>query len=292
MKNVIIYSRVSSDEQAEGTSLDYQERVLMAYCNNSRYNVIASKREDYTAQHHYLKRPEMKWIYEYCRKHKGAVDMVLFLRWDRFARCAEFAFKYIRKFNEMGITVNSIENTIDFSSPDWSTLIGVYCGSAQAENAKISKRTKEGIRETLKKGKCANKAPRGYKNVRISKHDTHVEIDENTAPLVRTLFYEVAKGVEAPMHIRGRIAKHIPKSTYFKMLRNVFYIGRIIVPKFNDEPQEIIKGVHEPLIPDEVFYKVQEILDGKTKSKPKLRKTVNPDLYLRNILRCPVCDTP
>ena len=71
MKNVIIYCRVSSDEQADGTSLDYQERVLRAYCANKRYNVIECKREDFSAKHHDLQRPEMKWIYNYCKSHKG-----------------------------------------------------------------------------------------------------------------------------------------------------------------------------------------------------------------------------
>ena len=51
----------------------------------------------------------------------------------------------------------------------------------------------DGIHGTLAKGKCANKAPRGYKNVRISKHETHVEIDTNTAPFIQAMFKEVAK---------------------------------------------------------------------------------------------------
>lgn len=60
MKNVIIYCRVSSDEQAENTSLDYQERVIRAYCNNHRYNVVTCHREDFSAKHYDMKRPEMK----------------------------------------------------------------------------------------------------------------------------------------------------------------------------------------------------------------------------------------
>ena len=33
----------------------------------------------------------------------------------------------------------------------------------------------------------------GYKNVRISKHETHVEIDTNTAPFIQAMFKEGAK---------------------------------------------------------------------------------------------------
>ena len=40
MKNVIIYSRVSSDEQAKGCSLDYQEKTISEYCERAGYNII------------------------------------------------------------------------------------------------------------------------------------------------------------------------------------------------------------------------------------------------------------
>ena len=53
--NVIIYCRVSSDEQAEGTSLDVQEERLMNYCERKGYTVVdVPHREDesgnYTAK--------------------------------------------------------------------------------------------------------------------------------------------------------------------------------------------------------------------------------------------------
>ena len=287
--NVILYCRVSSDEQAEGTSLDFQERRLREYCGRKSYRVLDCKREDFSGKHHDLQRPEMKSLYEYCKKNKKAVDKVLFLKWDRFTRNAEFAYRYIREFNEMGIEINSIENPIDFGSPDWPTLIGIYCGNAQSENNKISKRTKDGIRETLLKGRCANKAPRGYKNVRTGKHATHVEIDESKAGLVRKIFQEVAKGLETPNYIRKKLARHIPETSYFTMLRNKFYIGKIRIPAFEDEREHYIQGVHEALIDEDTFYKVQEILDGKKKNTPKLKKAINPDLFLRQFLVCPVC---
>jgi DNA invertase Pin-like site-specific DNA recombinase len=89
---------VSSDEQAEGCSLNEQERQLRSYCANRGYNVIDVYHEDYSAKYFDMKRPEMKKIYDYCRKHRGMVDKVLFVRWDRFSRNVEFAFAYKRKF--------------------------------------------------------------------------------------------------------------------------------------------------------------------------------------------------
>ena len=147
---VILYCRVSSDEQADGTSLDFQERVLREYCEKNKHEVIACCREDFSAKHHDFRRPQMQWLREYCKKHTREVDMILFLRWDRFSRNTEFAHVFKRIFmDEMGILFNSIENPIDFDSTEWSTLFNLYAGIAQTENAKISRRTRDGIRETL-----------------------------------------------------------------------------------------------------------------------------------------------
>ena len=118
----------------------------------------------------------------------------------------------------------------------------------------------DGIHGTLAKGKCANKAPRGYKNVRISKHETHVEIDTNTAPFIQAMFKEVAKGIETPCYIRRKFARkgyNIPESSFLEMLRNKFYIGKIRVPAYKGEPEYYVNGEHEAIIDEETFYKVQ-----------------------------------
>ena len=123
MTRVFIYSRVSTDEQADGCSLDVQEQRLTTYCENKGYTIIKPIRDDYSAKDYNLVRPGLKEIYEYCKKHRGEVDKVLFLRWDRFTRNVEFAMTYKRKFyDEMGIEINAIENPIDFSTPEWATL--------------------------------------------------------------------------------------------------------------------------------------------------------------------------
>ena len=132
----------------------------------------------------------------------------------------------------------------------------------------------------------------GYKNVRISKHETHVEIDTNTAPFIQAMFKEVAKDIETSCYIRRKFARkgyNIPESSFLEMLRNKFYIGKIRVPAYKGEPEYYVNGEHEAIIDEETFYKVQETLDGKRKKTPKLSKAINPDLYLRKFLICPVC---
>lgn len=290
-QNVILYCRVSSDEQKEGCSLDMQEKFLRAYCANNGYNIISVHHEDHSAKSHTLDRPVLKEIYDYCKKHSAEVGKVLFLRWDRFSRNLEFALTYKRKFfDELGVEINSMESTIDFNGAEWSTLLGIYCGVAHTEDIKISKRTMDGIHGTLLKGKWSNRAPRGYKNVRYAKHDTEVIIDSDTAPRVIEAFEEVARGVESLNTIRRRLFPRVPKSGFTAMLRNVFYIGLVHVPAYGDDPEQDVQGVHKALISQQTFDRVQEVIDGRRRNQPKIHsKKPHPDFFLRNLLVCPIC---
>ena len=257
------------------------------------YNIIDNipYREDESAKT-FEKRPVIQGIMSYIRKNKGKVNKLLFLRWDRYSRDIISASENLKELLKSGVEPNAIEAPLDFNSDTWPLLLGVHIGSAQCDNIKRSKATMDGIHGTLAKGKCANKAPRGYKNVRISKHETHVEIDTNTAPFIQAMFKEVAKDIETPCYIRRKFARkgyNIPESSFLEMLRNKFYIGKIRVPAYKGEPEYYVNGEHEAIIDEETFYKVQEILDGKRKKTPKLSKAINPDLYLRKFLICPVC---
>ena len=295
MKNVILYCRVSSDEQKTNTSLDFQEKKLRKYCNEKGYNVIACYHEDFSAKHHDFQRPEMRKIRDYCKKHKHEIDLILFLRWDRFSRNTEFALAFKRIFLDgWGIEFNSIESPIDFNSTEWPSFLSVNCSQAQSENNKISRRTKDGIRETLLSGRWPGVAPRGYKNVHAVDEngmpiEKRVEINEEAAPLIKRIFNEVGKGIEAPANIRRRIAPQIPVSSFFLILRNIFYKGKVRVPATKDEPEIIVNGIHTPLVTEELFDRVQDILDGKRKHKPKLTKPIKPEFYLRKHLVCPIC---
>ena len=288
MVNVIVYCRVSSDEQAQGSSLEVQEDRIRRHCEIKGYNIINVYREDESAKT-FEKRPEMVKIIEFVKANRGKVQKLLFLRWDRFSRDLPSAVQYLKWFLDRGVEPNAIESELDFSSETWPLMLGLQVGLAQADNIKRSKATKDGIHGTLKRGKCANKAPRGYKNVRTSKHDTHVEIDEKAAVPIRRAFQEIAKGLICPCEIRRMFCPNIPDSSFLEMIRNPFYCGKIRVPAYKDEPEQIVNGVHEPLIDEETFNKVQDILDGKKHKNPKIDKTTNPDLYLRKFLVCPVC---
>ena len=288
--NVIIYCRVSSDEQTLGASLDVQEERLRKYCNQMGYNIINNipYREDESAKT-FEKRPVIQGIMSYIRKNKGKVNKLLFLRWDRYSRDIISASENLKELLKSGVEPNAIEAPLDFNSDTWPLLLEYRHNATTSKGQKIQWTV---FMEHWQKENVLIKHQEGYKNVRISKHETHVEIDTNTAPFIQAMFKEVAKDIETPCYIRRKFARkgyNIPESSFLEMLRNKLYIGKIRVPAYKGEPEYYVNGEHEAIIDEETFYKVQEILDGKRKKTPKLSKAINPDLYLRKFLICPVC---
>ena len=59
------------------------------------------------------------------------------------------------------------------------------------------------------------------------------------------------------------------KGNYYEVIRNPFYCGRVFIPAYKDEHEQTVKGIHEPIITEELFDQVQRVLDRKKKSEIK-----------------------
>ena len=222
--NVIIYCRVSTDEQRKGTSVEVQEERLREYCKRMGYNIIELQnfKEDESAKT-FKKRPVMQSILKYIKSHKKDVDKLLFLRWNRFSRDLPQAANVVQDLRSMDVEPNAIEELIDFNNSNWPTLLGIYIGQAQGDNLSRSKATKDGIYGTASQGKCYNKAPRGYKNKhRVDANgmviEKYVEFSEE-AKSIRKAFEEFAKGTISADYARRRYCPQIAESTFMGILQ-------------------------------------------------------------------------
>jgi site-specific DNA recombinase len=67
-------------------------------------------------------------------------------------------------------------------------------------------------------------------------------------------------------------------------------MGKIKIEAKGDNPSQIVDGIHSPIISQELFYRVQEVLDGRRKKNAQpLIHSVHEKLPLRGILKCPKC---
>ncbi len=55
------------------------------------------------------------------------------------------------------------------------------------------------------------------------------------------------------------------KNAFWLAIRPPLYCGKIFIPKYKDEEGYFVTGQHEPLITETLFYKVQDVLNGRKK---------------------------
>ena len=68
----------------------------------------------------------------------------------------------------------------------------------------------------------------------------------------------------------------------------MLYVGDIKVPEKYDEPEQIVKGLHKPIVSREIFNKVQYLLASRNRNTSKQNK-MRDDMYLRGHLKCVKC---
>jgi len=72
-------------------------------------------------------------------------------------------------------------------------------------------------------------------------------------------------------------------------IRNPVYCGKIFIPKYKDEESYFVKGSHEPIIAEELYHQVQDVLDGRKRRSYRLKVASNASPPLRGFLICPKC---
>lgn len=290
-KTAIIYTRVSTKEQADnGFSLAHQEKMLRYYCDIKNIQILQHFQEDYSAKN--FDRPQWKMLVEYVKLNKKNIDLVLCLKWDRFSRNHSEADYVIKQFRKTyGIEINTVEQPIDFTISDTKLMLAIYLSLPEIENDKNSQRTIAGSRQARLEGCWTGTAPFGYKNKRNDTGKSTLEVNAQSV-LVARAFDEFSKGVHSAEQIRKNLRKEglkLSKSSFLALLRNVVYTGKIFVKEEGKAESLIVDGIHEAIIDEYTFQKVQQILSGRKKQKVTLKSQNIEELPLRGLLRCKKC---
>ena len=288
-KRAAIMARVSSDEQAKGYSLDIQSESLEKYCERNDIEIVYSFREDHSAKN--FDRPAFKEFMNHAKNKKGQIDLFLFTSWDRFSRNIMDAYTVIERLKKLGIAPQAIEQPIDLTIPENKAILAMFLVIPEIDNDRRSIKVRGGIRGALKAGRWSRMAPVGYKNVR-DENNRPLIIPNEKASSIKWAFEEVAKGktqigVVRELHVRG---VRVQKSRFSLMLKNPMYMGKIEIPEFEDEPYQMIEGVHEGIVPEKTFNRVQQVLSGNFKRKRISRQVQNKGLPLRGFLICSKCN--
>ena len=289
MKNAILMCRVSSDEQAKGYSLNIQKEQLEKYCLNNNINVVNCFKEDHSAKN--FNRPEFEKFLKSIQRNKGKVDTLLVTSWDRFSRNLTDSLIMIRRLRILGIEVHAIEQPIDLSIPESKAMLALYLAIPEIDNDRRSLKICSGIRAATKAGRWSGKAPFGYKNSRDFENRPIVIPDDN-AIYVKKAFKDFSEG-----KLQADIVKDLARQGIFlsrsrmsTILKSPFYNGKIILKAWQDEPEQVIKAIHKPIIDDVLFAKVQEKIDGKLINRTSGYFYVRDEYPLKGLFHCYHCD--
>jgi len=134
---------------------------------------------------------------------------------------------------------------------------------------------------------------RGYINAR----------DENNRPivkpeggkqeeLIKRALKDFSTGLYNMEDLRVKLNREgmkCSRNSFWMLLRNRGYIGKVLVPAYKDELAVWVDGAHKSLINENTFYTVQDILSGRRKNLPLKKQTVRDEFPLRGYLTCPRC---
>jgi len=290
MESAYLYIRVSTDEQKrKGYSLPEQEDQLLKYCAHNNIRIIGIFSEDYSAKN--FNRPEWKkLIFELKKSSKAEENNILFVKWDRFSRNIEYAYEMIGLLRKYNTNAMAIDQPIDFSVPESTVMLAVYLSIPEAENTRRALNTINGLRRAKQLGRYPNRAPIGYMNLTaldgrkcISPKQPEAGILTWVYQLLSTNSYRLE---EARMMAKAK-GLRCSRSYFWRLLQNPVYCGlvRLSSSLINTE---LVKGIHEPIVSEHLFYQVQNIIRTKRKvicKTDELKKI----FFLKRYLICPVC---
>ena len=152
-------------------------------------------------------------------------------------------------------------------------------------------------RDAVIAGRFPWRAPLGYLNIG-GKEGSNIKPDEKRAPIIRQAFELMETGRYKKTEVLKIITDEglttsrgnaLTPQTFQALLQNPLFAGWIRLP--SDESFEPVRGLHDPIISQETFDRVQAILDGRSPIAAPKRK-FNPAFPLKCLVRCETCGTP
>ncbi|WP_342270614.1 recombinase family protein [Rickettsia endosymbiont of Orchestes rusci] len=282
-------SRVSSDEQADGYSLEVQDDRLEKYCERKGIRILERFRlvESSTKGD----RKEFTEIVKLIKKRREPIALVAdkLDRIQRNQRETPILDELIRQ-GKLELHCVTEGYVINQESGAHSIMMwGMRVVFARAHTDLISENVKKSFKQKVEVyGEWCGAAPIGYLNKRDDKGRGDIIIDPIHGNIVKKMFEAYASGVYTLSEmvkkgkewgLRSKKGNYITKSSLYEMLQNPFYYGEMRVKG------ELWTHRYEPLITKETFKTCEAIRMGWNKKPFQYR---GKEFLFRGILKCAV----
>jgi site-specific DNA recombinase len=289
-KNAVIYTRVSTKEQADtNQSLETQKKYCLEYSLKNKLNVL----EFFGGTYESAKtdeRNEFNRMIKFVKNQREGVSFILVYSLDRFSRTGDNAIFISSELKKRGISILSVTQPIDVSTHSGILQQNIQFIFSKYDNDLRKEKCMAGMKEKLLRGEWIGCPPAGYSYDRPGGgKDQRIVINER-GKLIRQAFMLKANEGLSNLEIAERISTATERVSHKRVgefLRNPFYCGYIA---HNFLEGELAKGKHEPLISEAVFLKANDVLKRVAFGYKHYER--NDNIPLKNFMKCADCGTP
>ncbi len=282
-----IYARVSTLEQAEGESVDIQERLCREYIQREKpgWTVV----DVYRDEGHSGKSDQREGLQKMLEAiDEGKINAVVCHHLDRFSRNLHDIMVYFKRFEDDGVFLSFADEKFDFSTPEGRMHFNILAVFADWYLKNLSRETQKVKASTVFNGRQNNQVPFGYVK---NEHKEAVVVPEE-AEIIQDAFEmyttgnysdgEIAEWIN-DQGVPTRKGKRWTKESVRTTLQLDFYYG---VVKYKDQ---LYPGEHEPIINKKLFDEVQ-LLRKKRHRRPRSNSKKFTRVYvLQDLLICASC---
>ena len=297
-KKVLIYTRVSSKNQAENkNSLITQERECAEYCKANSLEILDFFGGTYESAKGDFSRKEFMKLIENATKRKPKPYGIVVWSISRFSRSGGSAIGILTKLVEdHGIHLMEASNGIDTTTARGFLSIQEKLLKSREENLTRAENIIPNMQEFLANGNWFGRAPIGYDHygprVKDSKFllaEQKIEINHQGRLLQEAFQYKLT-GNYSDVKIIDILNKRgfkISKQRISSVWKNPFYAGVSKNSLLKDG--NAIRGKWEPLITEKDFWKLQDLLNVRASGYQ--HKKVADYKPLNRLVKCNDCGT-
>ncbi|WP_425449481.1 recombinase family protein [Dethiothermospora halolimnae] len=306
VKNVVLYLRVSTQEQTKNYSIKAQETELTQYCKAYNYNIVNIYKDEGISGKNFEDRIDFKKMIRKIDNNPNDYDAILIYKLSRISRDSADLNQLIKYLHERDIYLISKEDGIDTSTPMGKAMAQILGAIVEMERETILTQAKSGMKQRAREGKWNGGSVMGY----TSKNKELIinEKEANTVKKIFDLYTNKNWGYsKICRYLNNRLEEYPTKKnsswsyqTVKGILDNPIYIGKIrwdVRKDWNTKRENnrknnkekdyiLVDGQHEPIISIDLWKRTRQKreLVGK---KPE--KKVHITYLLSGLPKCPQC---
>ena len=321
------YSRVSYDEDKERyESIINQKNIIKDYAKEhfSNYKIIEFEDDNFSG--YKFDRPDFTKMKSEILD--GNIDIVIAKDLSRIGRHNAKTLLFIEELEKLDVIVIAINDDLDTSKDQNNDLVGIKTWYNELYVKDISRKIRSTVQNKSKNATWITNVPYGY--VMLNYQTRNYKVDPIAANVIQRIFEMYSKGYGYKKIANTLTAENVPTpkarqkqlweeqgkvfigsisnvwntASIKHIITNDFYIGTLRTNKYSrrgingidkvvdKEDNFVFKNFHEPILSDDLFYKVQSIYENRSNKKTHYRGTKKYDNNYTGLMKCGDCGAP